>query len=216
MGRNQVFDFWAKCPATIPTMLLLHESEDIDAITREILSHLPPCDGFHVLDLASGVGRFTGEFARTAAKVTAVDLMPHFIAENRKRHAHFTNIGYLAAHASDIEFKEATFDFVFSGSLLMYLEDEELASMARKLHRWLKPGGHLFFLESCAATRRKRDDTYYATYRTMGEYEQLMSPLFNSIRSGSLQTYIDLKADPFKCFWLYCKEESPGKPHFSQ
>lgn len=42
-----------------------------------------------------------------------------------------------------------SFDVVFSNWLLMYLSDQELKSLADKFLMWLRPGGHLFFRESC-------------------------------------------------------------------
>lgn len=40
-------------------------------------------------------------------------------------------------------------DFIFSNWLLMYLNDEELQSFVEKMLGWLRPGGFLFFRESC-------------------------------------------------------------------
>lgn len=40
-------------------------------------------------------------------------------------------------------------DFIFSNWLLMYLSDEELKAFAEKMLSWLRPGGLLFFRESC-------------------------------------------------------------------
>lgn len=42
-----------------------------------------------------------------------------------------------------------SFDFIFSNWLLMYLSDEELKSFFERMLSWLKPGGFLFFRESC-------------------------------------------------------------------
>lgn len=40
-------------------------------------------------------------------------------------------------------------DFIFSNWLMMYLSDEELKSFIEKILGWLRPGGFLFFRESC-------------------------------------------------------------------
>lgn len=40
-------------------------------------------------------------------------------------------------------------DFVFSNWLLMYLSDDEVKCFIQKILGWLRPGGFLFFRESC-------------------------------------------------------------------
>lgn len=40
-------------------------------------------------------------------------------------------------------------DFIFSNWLLMYLSDAELKSTIERMLGWLRPGGFLFFRESC-------------------------------------------------------------------
>lgn len=40
-------------------------------------------------------------------------------------------------------------DFIFSNWLLMYLSDQELHNFIKKSISWLRPGGFLFFRESC-------------------------------------------------------------------
>lgn len=40
-------------------------------------------------------------------------------------------------------------DFIFSNWLLMYLSDDELKTFIKKSLSWLRPGGFLFFRESC-------------------------------------------------------------------
>lgn len=40
-------------------------------------------------------------------------------------------------------------DFIFSNWLLMYLSDDEIKTFITKSLSWLRPGGFLFFRESC-------------------------------------------------------------------
>lgn len=40
-------------------------------------------------------------------------------------------------------------DFIFSNWLLMYLDEPEVIELFRKMLMWLRPGGKLFFRESC-------------------------------------------------------------------
>lgn len=48
-----------------------------------MLSTLGSIEGKRVLELGAGIGRFTGEIAKTAASVVACDFMDVSIEENR-------------------------------------------------------------------------------------------------------------------------------------
>lgn len=50
-----------------------------------------------------------------------------------------------------------SFDIVFSNWLFMYLSDEETEQLLQKSLSWLKPGGTLFFRESCFHSSGKFD-----------------------------------------------------------
>jgi len=45
----------------------------------QILSLLPPYEGKDVIELGAGIGRFTGELAKTAGRVVAMDFMDNLI-----------------------------------------------------------------------------------------------------------------------------------------
>jgi phosphoethanolamine N-methyltransferase len=49
-----------------------------------VLSTLGSVVGKRVVELGAGIGRFTGELAKTAAHVLAMDFMDTSIEENRK------------------------------------------------------------------------------------------------------------------------------------
>jgi phosphoethanolamine N-methyltransferase len=141
----------------------------------EIISYLPDLKGKKVLDLGAGIGRFTRHFASHAHHVISTDLMPHFIEKNQQNHADFSNVKYICSDVMNLEFEEASFDFVFLHWLLMYLEDHQMKLLIERIHRWLKPQGELFFRESCAVKRIKNTtDGYYANYRTLAEYDELV------------------------------------------
>jgi phosphoethanolamine N-methyltransferase len=200
---SKVEGFWQKREPTLESMLLKEGAAAIDAIERpEVLSYLPPLKNFHVLDFGAGIGRFTTEFAKKAAHVTALDLVPQFIAENKRRNHRCSNITYICDKAQTIEFPPASFDLVFASGIFMYLDDPELAAASIKIHTWIKPGGYLFFRDSCSA-QAKTTPIDFANLRTLHYYHQLMDPLFQHIHSGSIQAYIDLFANPFRCYWLY-------------
>ena len=56
----------------------------------------------------------------------------------------------------------------------MYLSDEEIQILAKKILSWLKVGGHLFFRESCyhQSGNKKRGENP-TEYRTPMQYVQL-------------------------------------------
>jgi 2-polyprenyl-3-methyl-5-hydroxy-6-metoxy-1,4-benzoquinol methylase len=54
------------------------------APAAQVLSTLGSVEGKRVIELGAGIGRFTGELAKTAAHVTAMDFMATSIEENRK------------------------------------------------------------------------------------------------------------------------------------
>jgi phosphoethanolamine N-methyltransferase len=58
--------------------------------------------GKRVVELGAGIGRFTGELARNAAHVLAVDFMENLIAQNRVIHAHCSNVEWRQADATQL------------------------------------------------------------------------------------------------------------------
>lgn len=184
-------------------MLLQLDAELLDATERpEILSLLPPLTGKSVLDLGAGIGRYTGEFAKTAKKVVAVDLCPHFLEANKKSNGSHQNIEWLISDALDADFAPQQFDLIFIWGVMMYLPDADIRALSKKLHSWLKPNGHLFFVESCAAaTHFSPVDKYYAHYRSPLVYDRLFEN-WKVISRGNIQAHENLAADPFKCYWL--------------
>ena len=57
-------------------------------------------EGQRIVELGAGIGRFTGELARSARSVLAVDFMEHLIDENRARNGACGNVSWLAADAT--------------------------------------------------------------------------------------------------------------------
>lgn len=95
-------------------------------------------------------------------------------------------------------------DFIFSNWLLMYLSDEELKTFIKKSLSWLRPGGFLFFRESCNH-RSGSDPTSKLPHPQTGTW--LSSHHFNSIfflsrwHKEGVQSYI---------LSQWCSVQSPG------
>lgn len=198
---------WDHVPSTLHSMLCVAEAKQLDELERpEILSYLPPFKDKTVLDLAAGIGRFTSEFAREVKRVVAVDIAKNHIEQNRKINGRHANIEFICQDAMDLELEPAQFDLIFVSWLFMYLEDEELSHLVKKIATWLKPGGTLFFRESCAVRMRKSEaPNYFAIYRGLADYPKFFNEEFTLAQEGSIVAYKDVMANPFVCFWIYRK-----------
>ena len=104
----------------------------------QVLGMLGSVGGQRVVELGAGIGRFTGELARAAAHVLAVDFMENLIAQNREANAGCTNVEWRATDATTLQLPAGSFDVVFSNWLLMYLADEEVAKLAADSLRWVR------------------------------------------------------------------------------
>ncbi|ETO01952.1 hypothetical protein RFI_35487, partial [Reticulomyxa filosa] len=103
-----------------------------------------------VLELGCGIGRFTRNLANDAAKVFAVDFMKICIDKNDESVGQvYKNVEYIWRDVTELSLPNEQFDFVFSNWLLMYLDDIETQDLAHKMVEWTKPGGYIFFRESC-------------------------------------------------------------------
>ncbi len=200
---------WEGVPSTVYSMMCVAEAKQLDVLERpEILSYLPHFKGKTILDLAAGIGRYTGEFAKEAEKVVAVDIAKNHIEQNRLNNAVYKNIDYICKDAMDLQLEPNRFDLIFISWLFMYLEDEEVTFLVRKISTWLKPGGTLFFRESCAARlRRSEVNDYFAIYRGLSDYPQFFKEGFSLVKEGSVMAYEDVMANPFLCYWVYSKSE---------
>merc|ERR1719229_1082030 len=115
-------------------LLMKEDAKFADMEKAEIISYLPNFDGLNVVELGSGVGRFTGYLAERATAVLAVDFVDKFLKENEKRYADtYPHIDYLCRDVTKLSLKEGSYDFVFSNWLMMYLDDEEVEKLAEKI-----------------------------------------------------------------------------------
>ena len=153
---------------TVEAMMLDSKAADIDKEERpEVLSLLPPYEGKTILELGAGIGRFTGDLAKKAGHVIALDFIENVIKKNETINGHYKNVKFLCADVTspDLAFTEGSLDLIFSNWLLMYLSDKEVENLAERMLKWLKVGGHIFFRESCfhqsGDCKRKNNPTHY-------------------------------------------------------
>jgi len=200
--------YWKQQDPTVESMYkkshanYLNEHEKI-----ELLGYLPDLKGKKILDLGAGIGRFTRYFSSSADHLTTVDMAPQLVEKNRQDHADCSNVTFLCSDAMSLQIEDNSIDFIFLNWLLMYLEDQEVEVLIKRIHGWLTPQGELFFRESCDVTRSKNTKNgYYAHYRTLSYYDQLVNEKFTLLKEGHIQAYVHCFADPLQCYW-HCRKK---------
>jgi len=214
--RKDMAEFWAKNSkeASLEEMMLNSDAKSIRSLEEpEILSMLPNFEDMDVIELACGIGRFTSHLAQKAKSVIALDFMENFVLKNEEENGHFGNIKFVQADVTQFDLDDASVDLVFSNWILMYLSDEEVLELFRKVLRWLRPGGYIFFRESCfkkSGSMGKEDNPTF--YRKPIDYHQMLNYVrhadkaeeecFRTIHSQSLSSYIRLKNNSGQVTWL--------------
>jgi ubiquinone/menaquinone biosynthesis C-methylase UbiE len=93
-----------------------------------------------VLEIGCGLGTMAMNWALSGAAVTAVDLNPTSITQTRKRFELYGLTGeILAMDANNLEFPDATFDYVYSWGVLHH--SPNLEKSLAEMMRVLKPDG---------------------------------------------------------------------------
>ncbi|CAJ1058480.1 phosphoethanolamine methyltransferase isoform X1, partial [Xyrichtys novacula] len=216
--RNNMTEFWKEHSkgATVEEMMLDSRAKELTQHELpEILAMLPSLEGCKVLELGAGIGRYTSHLLTRAAHVTAVDFMDSFVERNRQDNGHHSNATFMQADVTKMDVPKNSFDFIFSNWLLMYLTDEELNAFIKKTLGWLRPGGFLFFRESC--NHRSGDskrDFNPTCYRTEAQYSHLVSSIqvedtegnekfgYDIVLKKKVHAYIEMKNNPNQICWL--------------
>ncbi len=99
--------------------------------------------GLTFLEIGAGTGRAT-RFVRLAfpkAKIVAVDLSAPYLRKAQRELSEFNHHDFVEANASDLAFKDETFDAVYSVFLFHELPRVERQAVIRESQRVLKVGG---------------------------------------------------------------------------
>ncbi|XP_071697903.1 phosphoethanolamine N-methyltransferase 1-like [Rutidosis leptorrhynchoides] len=217
---------------TVEAMMLDSMASDLDKEERpEVLSLLPSYEGKTVLELGAGIGRFTGELAKKAGKVIALDFIENVVKKNESINGHFENVKFMCADVTspELNFPSESLDLIFSNWLLMYLSDNEVEYVAERLLKWVKVGGYIFFRESCfhqsGDHKRKHNPTHYREPRF---YTKVFKECHTSDASGKsyelsligskcIGAYVRSKKNQNQICWIWQKvENSEGDRGFQQ
>lgn len=193
---------------TVEAMMLDSKAKDLDKEERpEVLSLLPPYEGKSVLELGAGIGRFTGELAKKAGQVLAMDFIDSVIKKNESVNGHHKNVKFMCADVTspELNISMESVELIFSNWLLMYLSDKEVENLAKRMVKWLKVGGFIFFRESCfhqsGDSKRKSNPTHYREPRF---YTKVFKEC--QIDDGSGQSF-ELSLVGCKCIGAYVRNK---------
>ncbi len=141
------------------------------AAMKEVLASIAP--GQTVLDYGCGVGRWTREFARRGAAVTALDFSATMLAEAKSRTEAAGLAGrcrFLQADVTALETAER-FDLIVGVTVLQHvLDDGRLAQTIARLARHLSPRGRLVIVEAAPSRTYGACDTATFHARTLANY----------------------------------------------
>ena len=128
-----------------------------------------------VLELGSGIGYWTEHFARNFAGVVAVEGSRPLYEALRRRCAPYANVK--AIHGDVLSFKpEGSYALVFLGGMLMYLNEDDVIALLRRVAPLLETGGMILCRET---TVREgivtRQGKYQAVYRSVPIYRKIFA-----------------------------------------
>lgn len=106
-------------------------------LSTQVLDHLGSIEGKCVAELGAGIGRFTGELAKTAAQVTAYDFMESLVIKNKERNGSLSNVEFAVQDVTQLDRPPNSCDVVFSNWLFMYLSDREVEDLASRILTWV-------------------------------------------------------------------------------
>ena len=148
----------------------------IDRAEKRRLRRLLRLDrSMDVLDLGCGAGRLSIEFARRCRSVVAVDFSQALVDRGRvaAREAGVSNIRWIVASAVDFQSAD-TFDAIFMGGLLPFLDDADVLRLLNRLRAMLRPKGTLASRDSVLADREPQPPAtppgYEVKYRRRADY----------------------------------------------
>lgn len=169
-----------------------------------------------LLDLGSGAGETAVGWALRGANVSAVDISPKLTAMGRKL-ANKSRVSrrcrFFVQPAEKLNFKSASFDFVFGSSVLHHVD---IGLVAKEIHRVLKPGGKAIFVDPLAY------NPAIAVYRMLAT--EVRTPNEKPMKFSDFKPFVQLfrrvshrEFELFTLFifvWFYLKGVDPNRERY--
>jgi SAM-dependent methyltransferase len=128
-----------------------------------------------VLDLGSGIGCWTEYFAQRFSSVVAIEASTPLFEAMEQRCGALANVKLI--HGDVMEFQpDGQYEVIFLGGMLMYLNEDDVICLLRKLVPFLQPGGTFLCRETTVLNADiTRDGDYQAVYRCVENYRRIFS-----------------------------------------
>jgi len=160
-----------------------------------------------VVDLGAGIGLWSDFFSKKVSKVYLVEKQEHFITHAKKRinDLMLFNIETVLSDVIDFDIQENSVDYVFISGVTIYLSDDVLYVLAKKIFSYLKPNGKLIHRDAYGINERyvvdKYSDAlgldYSALYRTREEYDNYFIKKGNFKKKYDQDMYDGGKKSPY-------------------
>ena len=201
LNKNEIADFFEqraqKFNAATPLTAILYQdnhpeiAERRDALERErVLPLLAFTGSERVLDIGCGIGRWAAAISDRIATYHGIDASPSLI-ELAKSYCRRDNAFFHAAGVDDLtdEWLAAygPFDRVICSGVLIYLDDQQVASLLAAVSRHLAPGAIVYIREPMGLKARltlssewseELQSRYSAIYRSPDEINAVLSEAF--------------------------------------
>jgi len=128
-----------------------------------------------VLDLGSGVGFWAEEFIRSFSHVVAVEGSDALYPALEARCVLHENIRTVQGNVLSFE-PDGHYSLVFLGGLLMYLDENDVITLLKKLIPYLGPDGIILCRESTVRGKTvTRSGDYPVVYRSVQDYKRIFN-----------------------------------------
>lgn len=162
-----------------------------DALERERVTPLLALTGSErVLDVGCGIGRWAAAICDEVGVYHGIDASPSLI-ELAKAYCPRDNVAFHAAGVDDLDdgwlAAHGPFDRVICSGILIYLDDQQVATLLAALARHLAPGGLVYLREPMGVEQRlslsghwsdELQAHYSAIYRSTGEIALALATAF--------------------------------------